>query len=101
MPEEFLPEDKDLPVRRGPSSAAAELRTANYEYVGAVPCPSCGRNVKGMQSPVSSTRILLNEDGSLHASCRDAGREPEPEPLPPVPTMEQQQEKLERLLGRK
>lgn len=104
-----MPDEKDgdwnvpeaeLPTRRPASTAQQEMLAARYAVTGQSACPSCGRQVTALQSPYNSTHVLCNGDGSLHVGCR-AEREPVVEPLPPVATYEQQQEKLDRLLGKK
>lgn len=91
--------ESELPSRRVTGTAVQELVTAGYEHTGQLACPSCGRKVNLLSSPAATRPVTCNPDGTLHANCREA-REPEPEPLPPVATYEEQQRKLDRLLGK-
>lgn len=93
--------ESELPARRLTSTARADLVAAGYQLVGEGKCPACGSPVASLQSPYNSTHVLTNlADGTLHTGCRQE-REPVIEPLPPVATFEEQQAKLDELLGRK
>jgi hypothetical protein len=90
--------EHELPQRGVPGrTAMAELQAAGYRTAGQTECQQCRRTVIALESPAGGARVLCNQDGSLHVSCRET-REPVPEPLPPPPTYEQQQEKLDELM---
>ena len=90
--------DRDMPVRRPATTTEGTLLAAGYTVAGRGACPSCGRPVTSLQSPRSSTHVMTNQDGTLHTCRREA--EEAIEPLPPVPTFEDQQRRLDELLGK-
>lgn len=94
--------DSELPNRSPVSNSVGQLMASGYKVDGSLQsCPRCGKQVCILLHPANHSKVICNaDDGTLHATCR-MERAPDPEPLPPVPTFQEQQEKLDRILGKK